>query len=228
MTYITLAAILFVGTHLGISSTGLRARLVGAFGERGYLVVYSLVAAGTLSYLIWLYNELPRYDYLWLPSPELHTIAKVLMPFALILVLGAFLTRNPTMVGAERLLAEGAGEDLAKGVTRITRHPFQWGVLIWAIAHALANGDSVSVVFFSAFGVLAGLGTIAMDRKKAAALGSDWAAYARTTSNVPFLAILNRRNRLVVGELWLPVLVGLVGYAALAWGHQWVSGVRIL
>ncbi len=228
MTLITLAAVLFVGTHLGISSTGLRMRLVGALGERAYLVLYSLVAAGTLSYLIWLYNELPRYDYLWLPSPELHTVAKVMMPVALILVLGGFLVKNPTMVGAERLLADGSGGDLAKGVTRITRHPFQWGVLIWAIAHVLANGDTVSVVFFSAFGVLAALGTIAMDRKKAAALGPDWQAYARTTSNVPFLAILSGRNRLVAGELWLPVVVGLAGYAALAWGHPWVSGVRIL
>lgn len=228
MTYIALAAILFVGTHLGISSTGLRARLVATLGERGYLVLYSLIAIGTLSYLIWLYNELPRYDYFWLPSPELHSLAKGLMPFALILVLGGFLVRNPTMVGAENLLADGAVEDLAKGVTRITRHPFQWGVLIWAVVHALANGDSVSVVFFSAFAVLAAAGTVAMDRKKARLLGEDWARYARVTSNLPFLAILRGRNRLVVGELWLPALVGLLGYAALAWGHQWVSGVRIL
>ena len=80
MTYIALAAILFVGTHLGISSTGLRSRLVATLGERGYLVLYSLIAIGTLSYLIWLYNELPRYDYFWLPSPELHSLAKVVCP----------------------------------------------------------------------------------------------------------------------------------------------------
>jgi len=228
MTYIILAAILFVGSHLGISSTGLRARLIGVLGERGYLVFYSLVAAGTLSYLIWLYNGLPRYDYLWLPSPELHTLAKVLMPIAIILVLGGFMAKNPTMVGGEHLLAEGAGKDLARGVTRITRHPFQWGVLIWSFSHVMANGDSVSVVFFSAFGLLAALGTVAMDRKRAAALGADWLPYAQATSNLPFLAIIRRRNRLVLGELWLPVIVGLLGYAALAWGHQWVSGVRIL
>jgi uncharacterized membrane protein len=67
-----------------------------------------------------------------------------------------------------------------------------------------------------------------MDRKKAAALGEGWTDYASTTSNVPFVAILSGRNRLVLGELWLPVLLGLVGYAALAYGHEWVSGVRIL
>ena len=39
MIYISLAALLFVGTHLGISSTSLRTRIVGAVGERGYLVL---------------------------------------------------------------------------------------------------------------------------------------------------------------------------------------------
>jgi uncharacterized membrane protein len=227
MMYITLAALLFVGTHLGISSTALRPRLVGSVGERGYLVLYSLVAIATLSYLIWLYNELPRFEYFWMPSPERYMIAKVLMPFSLILVIGGFLVKNPTMVGAEDLLAEGQGADLARGVTRVTRHPFQWGVLVWSVSHLIANGDAISVVFFSAFGVLAALGTVAMDRKKAA-LGEGWTAYAQATSNLPFAAIFAGRNRLVPGELWLPVLLGLLGYAALIWSHEWVSGVRII
>ena len=228
MIYIILAALLFVGTHLGISSTGLRSRLVGAVGERGFLVLYSLIAIATLSYLIWLYNELPRYDYLWMPSPERYMAAKILMPLAMILAIGGFLVKNPTMVGGERLLKGSSAEDLARGVTRITRHPFQWGVLLWAISHLIANGDVNSVVFFSAFGLLAGLGTLAMDRKKAQTLGAGWTAYAGVTSNVPFAAVLSGRNRLVVSELWLPVLLGLLGYAALAWRHEWVSGVRIL
>jgi uncharacterized membrane protein len=163
-----------------------------------------------------------------MPSPELYMVAKVLMPVALILVLGGFLVKNPTLVGAEKLLEQDGGSDLARGVTRITRHPFQWGVLLWAICHLIANGDENSVVFFSAFAVLAAAGTVAMDRKKAATAAAGWAAYAQSTSNIPFAAILAGRNRLVFGELWLPVLIGLVGYAALAWGHEWVSGVRIL
>ena len=228
MMYISLAALLFVGTHLGISSTGLRTRLVGAVGERGFLVLYSLIAIATLSYLIWLYNELPRYDYFWMPSPERYMAAKILMPIAMTLAVGGFLVKNPTMVGGDALLQGNDGADLARGVTRITRHPFQWGVLLWSISHLIANGDVSSVVFFSAFGLLAGLGTVAMDRKKALALGENWSAYAQATSNVPFVAVLRGRNRLVISELWLPVLLGLAGYAALAWGHEWVSGVRIL
>lgn len=228
MTHIILAALLFVGSHLGLSSTGIRARVTGVVGERGFLGLYSLVALATLSYLIWLYNVLPRYDYLWMPAPELYGVARAIMPVALILALGGFLVKNPTLVGAEGLLADGQGSDLARGVSRITRHPFQWGVLIWSLAHIVANGDTISVVFFSAFAVLSGAGTVAIDRKKAASLGQSWQAYAGVTSNVPFAAIVSGRNRLVMGELWLPVLIGLAGYGALLWGHQWVSGVRIV
>lgn len=227
MIFVLLAALLFVGTHLVLSSSSLRNRLVASVGERGFLVVYSLVAFATLGYLIWLYNELPRYEYLWMPSPELYWVARALMPVALILALGGFLVKNPTLVGAEGLLADGRGAELARGVTRITRHPFQWGVLIWSLCHMGANGDTISVVFFAAFGLLAGVGTVAMDKKKALMLGDAWRAYADVTSNVPFVAILGGRNRLVFGELWLPVLIGLAAYAALVWGHEWVSGVRI-
>ena len=149
------------------------------------------------------------------------------MPLSLILVIGGFMVKNPTNVGMERLLSESAGGDLARGVTRITRHPFQWGVVLWGLLHLGANGDTISVVFFSTFVVLAGLGTVLIDRKKSLVLGSAWQDYARVTSNLPFLAILQRRNRLAPGELWQPLLAGMLAWGLLLWGHPWVSGVRI-
>jgi uncharacterized membrane protein len=229
MQYMLLAGALFLAAHLGISSTGLRPRLVGLIGERGYLGLYSLLAFATLGYLIWLYGALPRYDYLWTPTPALYMAAKVLTPIALILAIGSFMVKNPTSLGMETVLqGAGGGVDVARGVVRITRHPFQWGVVIWAIAHLLANGDSISVVFFATFLLLSGVGTMLMDRRKAATLGADWQGYLTGTSNLPFLAIAQGRNRLVIAELWQPVVVGLVAAAAIAWGHEWLSGVRII
>lgn len=228
MESLFIASLVFLGTHLGISSTLLRARLVSVLGERGYQGIYSLIALAALSYFIWLYTELPRFDYLWMPSPERYTAAKLVMPLSLILVVGGFLVKNPTAVGMERLLDDGKGAELARGVTRITRHPFQWGVVVWSIAHLLANGDRVSVLFFATFGILSGLGTVLIDRKKAASLGARWQPYAAVTSNLPFGAIVSGRNRLVLGELWPPVLAGLAVYGLVFWGHQWVSGVRLI
>lgn len=222
-----LASVLFLGTHLGISSTTLRDRLVAMLGERGYLVAYSLVAAVTLAYLIWMYGALPRYQYFWLPDPALFVVPKIVMPVAMILLLGGFMAKNPTAVGMENLLREGRADELTRGLTRITRHPFQWAVILWAGAHMASNGDRVSVVFFGTFLVLSLAGTVLIDRKKARRLGADWDAYARVTSNVPFAAILGGRNRLALKEQLLPVLVGLGGYVLVYLGHPWIAGVRI-
>lgn len=228
MLQMVIAGALLLGTHLGVSSSGLRGRLVAMLGEKGYLGLYSLVSLATLGYLIWLYGELPRYDYIWAPRPALYIAAQIIMPFSFLLALGGFLVKNPTNVGMEGLLRDSKDPDFARGVTRITRHPFQWGVVLWAIAHLLANGDTVSVTFFGTFLLLSGLGSVLIDRKKALVLGSDWQAYAARTSNLPFLAIAQGRNRLVVAELWQPALIALVVYGLALWGHQWLSGVRII
>ncbi|MGD8416837.1 MAG: NnrU family protein [Pseudomonadales bacterium] len=228
MIQLLLAGLLFLGTHLGVSSSGIRGRVVAVLGERGYLFFYSVIAVATLAYLIWLYNELPRYDYLWLPSPGLYLTAELIMPAALVLAAGSFMIRSPTAVGGGALLTTSGGGELARGVGRITRHPFQWGVLLWAVAHVVANGDTNSVIFFASLGAVAGLGTLLMDRRRAATFGEAWRAYAAHTSNVPFLAIVQGRNRLVFGELWLPLIVGGGLYVLLLWGHRWVSGVRIV
>ena len=223
------AAGLFVGAHLGISSTGLRKTLVSALGERGYLGVFSLLAFATLGLLIWAYGEVPRHEYLWALDPNLYLIPKILMPVAFVLAVGGFMVKNPTTVGMEGTLADAEQRQRAiRGVNRITRHPFQWGVILWATSHMAANGDAVSVVFFAAFALLSGLGTVLMDKKKALTIGPNWQPFAEQTSNVPFAALLARRNRLVPSELIGPVVAGLLVYGVVYWGHEWVSGVRIL
>lgn len=44
----------------------------------------------------------------------------------------------------ESKLAQGA--DIARGIVRITRHPFLWGVALWALVHFIVNGDLASVI----------------------------------------------------------------------------------
>ncbi len=227
MLQMLVAGALFVGTHLAISSTPARARLISMVGTRGYLGLYSLCALATLGYLIWLYGAVPRRDYVWQPSPLLYEIAWYIMPAALVLLLGGFMVKNPTNVGMEGMLSE-ENTVLARGVTRITRHPFQWSVVLWAVSHLIANGDTVSIVFFSSFLLLSLIGTFLIDRKKAQSLGTAWHAYRDQTSNIPFAAILAGRNRLAVSELWLPIGVAVAGYFALLYAHEWIAGVRLI
>ena len=225
MLEITIAAVLWVGTHLGISSTPLRAVMVRIFGEQGFLGVYSLIALAAFVYLIYIYSVVPREVYFWLPNPELYWVPKVLMPIALALILGGFLVRNPTMVGAN--LSADAAADMARGVTRITRHPLQWGVVIWAISHIVVNGDLVSVVFFSAFGLLSLAGSFLMDIKKSRTFGEAWDSYADVTSNVPFAAIVSGRNQLKLAELVLPIIIGFAAYALLWYFHESFTGTVV-
>jgi uncharacterized membrane protein len=108
---------------------------------------------------------------------------------------------------------------------RITRHPFLWGVALWAGGHLLVNGERFAVMLFGALGLMALLGTRSIDRKGAAKGGEAWAKFAAATSNVPFAAIVQGRNRLAFGEIWWRVLVGVAAAAAIVWAHGAVFGV---
>jgi len=227
MTELWLACLIWLGTHLGISSTPLRARMVKLFGDQGFLGVYSLVATASLVYLIWAYLQAPRFDYLWLPNPDLYWVAKLTMPIAFIFLLGGFMVRNPSMVGAN-VDDPDVAKNMATGVTRITRHPFQWSVIIWGVGHVIANGDTVSILFFTTFVTLSFVGAIALDVKKSKAQPQAWEAYASVTSNVPFVALLTGRNQLQIGELLYPTIAGFALYVLVYWAHEWLTGAVIV
>lgn len=222
MIQVLVLGFLFVGTHFWMSSPPLREPLVGRFGENGFLGIYSLVSAITLVLLIVAYNEVTRVSYWWYPDPAHYGVAKVIMWFAVVFLVGSFMAPNPSSVGMGAKAKDGP-----RGMLRITRHPLLWGIGLWGLTHILANGDVVSVVFFGWFVVLAVAGALILDAKKAEQLGADWQSFSAQTSLVPFGAIVAGRTRLVVAELIGPVLVGSVVYGVLFWAHEWLSGVDL-
>ena len=206
----------FLLTHF-VSSTPLRGVLVKAMGEWPYRGLYSLVALATLGWMIWAYAHAPHAQ-LW---TGLRLLPAIVMPIALVLIACGYF-RNPTMVGADRLLRS---DDPARGLIRITRHPIMWGVMLWSGAHVLARGDLKSLVFFGAFFLLAAVGTLAMDTRKRS--HPDWPRFAAVTSHVPFVAIAQGRNRLVWREIgWLRPAIGLALFAVLFAAHPWLFGAR--
>jgi uncharacterized membrane protein len=218
METLVLATAVFLLTHF-VPSTPLRPALVGAIGEGRYRGLYVLVAFATLGWMVWAYVHAPAQEALWTP---LRHLPLIVMPFSLILVVGGLVKHNPTAVGAERMLRQ---EEPARGMIRITRHPFMWGAMLWAAVHVLANADPKSTVFFGGFLILAGLGTVLIDRRKRAL--PDWPRFAERTSNVPFLAIAQSRNRIAWSEIgWLRPAIGLAVYGALLALHPWLFGVR--
>ncbi|MGH8668153.1 MAG: NnrU family protein [Burkholderiales bacterium] len=203
MTSLLLATAAFLAAHF-MSSTPLRPKLVGAIGEWPYRGAYSLVAFATLVWMILAYAAAPREAPLWAP---LRLLPVVVMPFAFVLIACGY-WRNPTMVGADKLLKS---DDPARGMIRITRHPIMWGVMLWAAAHILARGDARSMVFFGGFVVLAAMGTLLIDSRKRS--NPDWPRFAAVTSHIPFVAVVQGRNRIVWREIgWLRPLAGLALY----------------
>ena len=219
MEQLILACAVFLATHF-VPSTPLRGAIVKATGQWVYTGIYSLVAFATIGWMIWAYARAP-VEILW-QGPR--WLPAVLMPVSFILLTGGLFARNPTIVGADRLLKS---PDPARGMIRVTRHPIMWSFLLWALAHLAARGDLKSLVFFGTFALLAGAGTLLMDRRKQLGLGEDWARFAAVTSNLPFVAILQGRNRFDVREIGLRnPAIGFALYALFFWFHPVLFGTR--
>lgn len=225
MLNLTAAAAFFLGIHLLISGTRARGRIIAAVGETPYLALFSLGSIGGIVWLCIAYNAtdgIPNRLY-WVAPDWLIHLAPPVMIIAFLFALIGLTTPNPTAVKAEALLDK---PDPAKGMLRITRHPFLWSVMIWSALHIALNGDKASIIFFGTFLVLAALGTLSIDEKRKRGLGEKWQSFAAATSNLPFAAIVAGRNRLAVGELgWWRILLGLIAFGAVFYAHLWLFGV---
>jgi len=220
---LAVAAILFAVTHLGISSTPLRGMLVKALGDNGYMGLYSVISIVAIVWLSYLYAGMGHSDYLWMPALVNNAIAKTLMPIAFLLLVAGLMVKNPTAMKMESALAQEA-----QGILRITRHPVQWAILLWAIAHIIANGDVASLIFFGSFTVVSGLGTVLIDRKVSAREGERWQPFADATSNVPFLAIIAGRNHFQRDEFsWKGITAAIVLFVLVYVFHDLFTGVAL-
>jgi uncharacterized membrane protein len=225
MTELIAAAGFLLASHFGISSTGLRPWLVARIGERAYLGLYSLIALAALLWLIAAYARAP-YVELWPATRWLAFVPLIAIPFALVLVVSGLSARNPTAVGAQGTLGQA---EPVRGIFRITRHPLMWGVGLWALAHLVASGDLAGLILFATLGALALVGTMSIDRKHAARRGADWQRFAAATSNLPFAAIRQGRQSLVLSEVgWWRIALALALYLVLLAVHPWLFGASPL
>lgn len=225
MLQLLLAAGFFLIIHLLIAGTTMRDQIVQSVGEQAYLGLFSLASAFGIFWLATSYNKavLEPSDTLWYLGEGIKHAGGLVILLAALFVIPGLLTPNPTSVGMEKLASK---PEVATGMLRITRHPFLWGVAIWATFHLAANGDVPSVVFFGTFALLAILGTWSIDAKRRRRMGDDWQPFAQKTSNIPFGAILTGRNKIAFGELMsYRQLIAIVVFAALMLSHHWLFGV---
>ena len=213
------ATVVFLGLHV-LPSTPLRPVAVRTIGERAWIGLFGAASLAGLAWMVSAYARAP-FEALW---PGLRLVPVALLPFAFVLLACGLLSRNPTVIGQAASLKS---EDPARGIIRVTRHPVMWAVMLWAAAHLLAVGSLQAVVFYGGLLLLAAVGTTLQDARKAKALGEDWRRFAALTSNLPFGAILQGRNRLSWREIgWWRPAAGLALFALALASHAWLFGQR--
>ena len=193
MLNLSAASAYFLLIHFGVSGTRLRDTLVARLGAGPYRGAFALASLLGLAWMIYAYRRAPAMPLwgLWL---AFRPAAYVLVFVAFLFVVIGLATPSPTRVGMESKLAQGSAA--VRGIMRITRHPFLWGVALWALAHLVVNGDVASLILFGSLLVLALGGPASIDAKRRRMFGEQWTPFANATSNIPFAAIAAGRNQL--------------------------------
>lgn len=213
------ACVFFLFIHFAVSGTRWRDALVARLGEGPYSGLFSLVSLAAILWMAHAYSHAPAIE-LWGLLLSLRPIAFAVVFVGVLLVVIGLSSPNPTSVGMEGRVAEGAAA--ARGITRITRHPFLWGVTLWAFAHLVVNGDLASLILFGSLLLNALPGTAVIDAKLRRRFGPAWQAFAASTSNVPFAAIAAGRNQLgpALREIGLVrPLIAVAVYLGIFWLH---------
>jgi uncharacterized membrane protein len=225
MNSLIAASVAFFLIHAAVSGTGARQWLVDRIGLKVYLPLFSLASLGSIWWMSSAYGDVSDMGLLplWTSGLWGHYLSVVVIFVAFILAAAGLLSKNPTAMGQEGALQD---DDIAVGITRITRHPFLVGLGLWAGMHMITNADVGSLVFFGALLLVVVNGTRSIDRKRQKVFGEAWDKFAAQTSIIPFAAIVQGRNHLAIGEIGaVKILAGVVAFAALAWFHYDLFGV---
>jgi uncharacterized membrane protein len=223
--------LLFGGTHIGLATARIRARLVERLGEWGFVLAYSAVAAACFALLV-SYYAAHRFE--GAPGPGLGALPACRVALVAVVVAGVVLATASLVVYPRSPMAlfnETVREPY--GLERITRHSFFVGVALLGAAHALLATHLVGTVFAGGLALLAAAGAWHQDRKLLRLRGEPYAAYLAATSAFPLTAILAGRQRLVWREmpvvslaagLVVAFLLRRVHGALLDHGGAWVIG----
>ena len=129
MTLLLAGLVLFIGVHLVPCVVPLCAALVARLGPGRYRGLFSLLALAGLVLVVLGFVRAPVEPVYAVPGWG-HQVSMFAVPVALLLFAAA---NMPTHIRA------------------VLRHPMLLGLLLWATAHLLSNGDLRSVVLFGSF-----------------------------------------------------------------------------
>lgn len=140
-------AIWVLGHFFPILMPAQRAALKEKLGEGPYMGLFSLLIIGSIVLIV--------FGWKGTTPTQIYTTGMGFRHAAMSLVAIAFILFVATNVKTTR-------------IKRFIRHPQLTGLVIWATAHLLANGDSRSLILFSTLGIWAILSILFINKRDGA------------------------------------------------------------
>ena len=212
--------VLFAIIHSG--GAALRTRAESVVGARLWRLIFALVSIPSAGILV-IYFVVHRYDGIRLwnlqGTPGIFQIVWFVTAVSFLFLYPA--TYNLLEIPA---LAKPEVRIYEQGIIRITRHPQAIGQILWCLAHGLWIGTSFMMV--TCFGLI-GHHLFAVwhgDRRLKLKFGDDFEQLKTNTSVIPFLAVIDGRQKLDLKEFLRPSQLGiLIAVALFWWAHRFIS-----
>lgn len=183
MTLLISGVLLFAIVHFIPSlAPSFKQKWLSRLGESGYKGCFSLLLLVSLALIVVGWRSADAIS-IYLP------VAAIKHP-ALVLLFAAFVL----MVVSSR----------NSRLRRLIRHPQLSGVVLWAIAHLLLNGDNRSIILFGGLGLWAAAEIIAINKREGA-----WIKHAVPTWGAEFLTLLIAAAIVALLILVHPYLAGV-------------------
>ena len=189
MGMLILGLVIFLGVHsTRIVADGWRTTMIRRLGGGKWKGLYTLLSLAGFALVVWGFGLARQQPVaLWSPPFYMRHVAWLLTLIAFVLLAAAYVPRN--------------------AIKARLHHPMVLGVMFWAAAHLLANGNRAHAVLFASFLVWAVLSFFAARERDRAARTLYPAGTASGTA--------------------MTVLVGVAAWAAFAfWAHGLLIGVR--
>jgi len=201
---IVLLWLAFGGSHVALSSLGVRRRIIAAIGEVPFRALYSVVAFALFIPLVGTYFANKHAGrLLWTLPHDAALLWTVYlgMGLAFVLAVAGFVRPSPGFI------VPGRAEP--RRVHLITRHPLMMSVATLGLVHLLPNGSTADVAFFGGLALFAVVGSADQDRRKLAMGVPGFREFYEAT---PFFPFTGRSTLRGVRELF--PTVAAVGIAA--------------
>ncbi len=219
-----LAWLLFGGSHLVLSSSGLRDRFAVGFGQYGFVIFYTVLsffALLVLGFVQAAYGAAGAVGPGLARLPIASLVLTVVSTAGCLLMIFGFLhfgrSGMAQLSAASRSTGPPARSSLPPptGIFRVSRHPFFVGLGLLMSAHAALATTLASSVFFAGFAILAVVGILLLDRKLKHRHGGIYEEYM---ASAPLIAVpksvCKPRNFSV--RVWRTIL-GVVAITLLAY-----------